>query len=266
MFFNEEDLLTVRLEEHSAFIDKFVIIELNETHSGLRKEQNFKPEKYEKFKGKIFYKFLDAGLIPSYKALIPYEHSGNINSNKSHWERENFQRNFSKIILKSLGVGDSDTVLSSDLDEIIDEKTFETCKQKIKTELCPRSNLKIAKVKQRHRNYKVNLLSDTFGYGPRVMEFATYDKIDPSLLREYNLGFVACEGGWHFSYLSKDKGGILTKMKSFSHAYQQDDVSTEDEAFKKMFKMVSYSEPIGDGYPKEILRNLDHYKEYIWHE
>ena len=82
-------------------------------------------------------------------------------------------------------------------------------------------------------------------------------------MREYNLGFEACEGGWHFSYLSKNKQNIFNKMKSFSHAYQQDDVSNENEAYEKMYKMISYQETDNKNLPQSILKNIEKYKDFF---
>jgi len=263
MFFNEEDLLKIRLEEHDSFIDKFIILELNQTHSGKPKPQNFNHEKFLKFKDKIIYRFVDFNIINKYKDLVSYSLSGNIYQNKSHWERENFQRNYSKIILNEINAGDDDIILSSDLDEILDENSFRTCTLKINGEKCPIYHIPVAKVKQKHRYYKLNLLSDNFGYGPRVMKFNFYKISDPSILREYNAGFVACEGGWHFSYLSKDKNNVYKKIKSFSHAYQQDDILNEDQALQRVLNLVKYKEDINSSYPKEILNNRHVYSDYI---
>ena len=62
-FFNEEDLLRIRLEEHNSFIDKFIIIEMNATHSGIKKSQNFDLNKFKDFESKIEYYFLDISLM-----------------------------------------------------------------------------------------------------------------------------------------------------------------------------------------------------------
>lgn len=263
MYFNEEDLLRIRLREHDSFIDKFVITELNQTHSGISKSQSFDIDKYKEFKDKIVYKFIDYNLINQHKNIVSYNKSQNLVSNKSHWERENFQRNYIQIILQSLNIQDSDNVLSSDLDEILDEKSFLTCASSIESNKCPIFQIPVAKVKQRHRYLKINLIAKDFGYGPRVMKYGLYKKVDPSLLREYNVGFVACEGGWHFSYLSKDKKNVFTKIKSFSHAYQQEDVVNEDDAFRKVEKLIDHKEDVDQTYPKEIIKNKELYLKYI---
>ena len=55
MFFNEDFILDIRLNELNQYVDKFVIVESNFTHSGEKKNFNFQIEKYSKFKNKIIY-------------------------------------------------------------------------------------------------------------------------------------------------------------------------------------------------------------------
>ena len=59
MFFNEEMLLDVRLNELNKFVDKFVITESTYTHSGKPKKLLFDINKYSKFKDKIKYIIVD---------------------------------------------------------------------------------------------------------------------------------------------------------------------------------------------------------------
>lgn len=262
MYYNEADLLRVRLAEHDSFVDCFVITELNQTHSGQPKAQNFDINLYPEFAHKIKYCFVDADLMNRGYPLISPGASRNLQENREHWGRENFQRNYSQVLLAHLGAIDSDVILSSDLDEIIDRKTYNKCLNYIEGNW--RSG--IAKVKQRHRCFKFNLVSSTnVGYGPRVMFYRTYKLNDPSLMREFNEGDTVCEGGWHFSYLSKDKANILNKMRAFSHAYQHGDVNSVDDAFDKLERhnYMDVKEEIDGTYPKELREHPERYRDYI---
>ena len=58
MFNNEEKLLEIRLNVLNKFVDYFVIIESEETHSGNKKKTTFKINKYPKFKEKLYIKRL----------------------------------------------------------------------------------------------------------------------------------------------------------------------------------------------------------------
>ena len=60
MFFNENDLLEIRLNEHDDFVEKFIIIESLQTHSGNSKRQNFDFNRFKKFEDKIEYVLLES--------------------------------------------------------------------------------------------------------------------------------------------------------------------------------------------------------------
>ena len=55
MFLNENDLLEIRINEHWEFVEKFIIIEAGQTHSGNNKPYNFDKQRFEKYSDKIVY-------------------------------------------------------------------------------------------------------------------------------------------------------------------------------------------------------------------
>ena len=55
MYFNEDLILEIRLNELCKNVEKFIIVESNYTHSGEFKEYNFDIKKFDKFKDKITY-------------------------------------------------------------------------------------------------------------------------------------------------------------------------------------------------------------------
>ena len=55
MYFDEDLLLDLRLNILNDFVDKFIIIESNLTHTGKFKKLKFDINKFEKFKHKINY-------------------------------------------------------------------------------------------------------------------------------------------------------------------------------------------------------------------
>ncbi len=102
-FFNEIDLLKIRLSLLDSIVDKFVIVELNKTHRGKEKEYNFLNHQgeFKKYKDKIIY--ITAENIPKYNGT-------------GDWTIENFQRN---CIMRGLNsCQPEDIIIISDLDEI----------------------------------------------------------------------------------------------------------------------------------------------------
>lgn len=102
-FFNEVDLLEIRLRMLYQYVDKFVIVEMNKTHRGKRKELYFKnnKERYNQYLDKIIY--ITPQDVPDYKG-------------DGDWTIENFQRT---CITRGLVKCEKDDIIMiSDLDEI----------------------------------------------------------------------------------------------------------------------------------------------------
>jgi len=109
-FFNEFDLLEIRLSYLYPYVDHFIIAESDTTHNGAEKPFNFQAQRdrYKRFEDKIIY---IASEMP--------EFSGDI---KGAWKREGFQRDEIKRGLQQANAQPDDIVLLSDLDEIINAK------------------------------------------------------------------------------------------------------------------------------------------------
>lgn len=99
IFFNEVDLLKIRLNILDKFVDYFVICESNYDHRGKHKKLNFDIKNFKKFEKKIIYVILEK---------FPEK----LNA----WQRQDYQRDF---LINGLNKADSnDIILFSDVDEI----------------------------------------------------------------------------------------------------------------------------------------------------
>lgn len=246
-FFNEIDVLKIRLATHSEFVDKFVIIEGKQTHSGLEKESNFLKSKdlFKEYLGKIEYYFIDINeKIPSFPSRgYP---------NTIDWIRENFQRNQLLEKCKDLGLQDNDIVINSDCDEIISSKEVENIK-----------NMEAYSVLQKHYAYKLNLFCGEDTDGPKIGYWKIMKNKDWSSLRTIR-EFPTIKGGWHFSFLYRDAFGVYNKFKSFAHNDDNPDVKDPEYAKDKVIKcLVKSKVEIDESYPKYITDNLDKMKELI---
>src|SRR5712692_10307059 len=100
-FFNELDLLEIRLSELAGVVDRFVLVESTRTHTNQPKPLYYHENRtrYSQFSSKIVH-------------IVVEDMPGGENA----WVRENHQRN---CIIRGLsGCGDDDTILVSDVDEI----------------------------------------------------------------------------------------------------------------------------------------------------
>ena len=115
-YFNEKELVELRLKYLNSIVDYFVVIESNITFTGKKKKWNFPnilKNNLKEFSNKIQYHQLNIELDK-----IKNEESWIIDNIKGDdfWRIENFQRNHIKTVCKKFS--DDDILIISDLDEI----------------------------------------------------------------------------------------------------------------------------------------------------
>jgi beta-1,4-mannosyl-glycoprotein beta-1,4-N-acetylglucosaminyltransferase len=101
-FFNELDILKLRLEILDPYVDKFILEEATVTFSGKKKEMLFDKNR------ELFKKYLDRIVY------VPVTDTPDVSSH----ERDYFQKNRLMEGLKAAGAGDEDVIIFGDVDEI----------------------------------------------------------------------------------------------------------------------------------------------------
>ena len=242
MYFNEDLVLDVRLNELNPYIDKFVIVESNFTHSGEKKDFNFDIRKYHKFANKIIYLKIDQK--PKNLIQINGEDSEDAIKNKQVENAlilENFQRNY---IYKGLeNFDDNDFILVSDIDEIPNLSLIDLNLHKNS----------IVLFKQYFFHYKFNLFLDNFYFfgskgcikkkliSPqwlRNVKGKKYSKfrIDAYFSKKkYNNIKIVEKGGWHFTNVM-DEEKIIYKLKSYLHHADFPENLLDKDIFKNLIK------------------------------
>ena len=184
-FFNEFDLLQVRLDELSPYVDRFVVAEANRTHAGTLKPY-----------------YLETALrdhpsleqIVLVKVELP-ECKGD------RWALENMQRN--ALVHGLQGTSPHDTVLVGDVDEIPNMATWDGKEGVFRGDAY---------------FYKVNLLHRELWNGTvavKAWRFGSpYGPILPQDCRNFRDMMTPCGEGKHFSWL----GDPAVKVVSFAHA------------------------------------------------
>ena len=247
MYFNEDLILEIRLNELYKYVEKFIIIESNYTHSGEFKEYNFDIEKFNKFKDKIIYikvKDKPKNYLEIDKNLTLDEKKGKQILNALILE--NFQRN---EILKGLNeANDDDFIIVSDLDEIPNLNNVNLNNYKSK----------IIIFKQIFFHYRFNLyLKDLNWFGSKCCTKKLFKS--PQWLRnikskkynffridtlfsekKYQNVFIVENGGWHFTTINNEEG-IIYKLKSFLHHADTPDNLLNKGTLKKLIKEKKFS-------------------------
>lgn len=252
MFFDEEQVLDLRLNIMDRYVDKFVITEASYMHSGRPKKLVFDINKFSKFKDKIIYNVVDKqpSNIASVNENDSYDTKGEKLINNSS-KREHYQRDMAQ---KSLNEAEpDDLILINDVDEIPNLKDINL--KKIKK--------KIIIFKQKVFFYKFNLLYEGMSwYGSRACR--KKDFISPQWLRDtkhkkypaWRLDIILSNtkyssihyienGGWHFTNI-KSPEEIEKKFSNFLHHQDFEDSGLTLDDVKEMVenKKVLYDHSV----------------------
>ena len=220
-FFNELDILAIRLNVLAPVVDKFVLVEAVRRHSGEPKELCFEKNKqrFALFLDKIIHVVVDD------EPELPSECPKLI----AAWAYENHQRN---AIVRGLeGVRDDDVVIISDLDEIPNPAQIRKYASK-----CVKERVVVV-FSQIYCRYYLNFICMNMPRwrGSKMLSWATfradatYANMEqhipmpefankgptPTRVRFLRPHLDIPEGGWHFSYYGGARQ-IQLKMKSIA--------------------------------------------------
>lgn len=272
-FFNELDLLEIRLNVLKDVVDKFVLVEADCTFTN-----HPKPLFFNENKGR-FDAFADRIIHVIVKDHPPF---------KTAWHYESHQRN--AISRGLVGAKPDDTILISDVDEIP------------RPEVIKRFNghRGIVSFRQRYYAYYMNFdnVRRVNWCGTKMLSYHDFQHcfdgikvIDNEILPlDVNEGttankircrnlprsrggtHIAHNGGWHFTCLGGAKA-VAAKMRSFSHQeYNPGDDKIDEQSIAKIiasgngtfWKMNCFAVPIDDSFPAYIRENQAKYAHLIF--
>lgn len=195
MFHDEVDLLHLRMQEHDPFVDHFVIVQADLTHTGKPKEiLSIKTNPaFSKFQKKII----------EVTALLD-------KNPQSPWDNEQKQRNAG---VKSINFESDDLVYISDADEIISRQYWPYLIQRLKSE-------NLIAVWQNFFYYNLNLQAKNIVWTmPKICRASVtqVSGLTASQIRLLSTAIcVPFSCGWHFSYLMPPER-ISKKISAFAH-------------------------------------------------
>jgi beta-1,4-mannosyl-glycoprotein beta-1,4-N-acetylglucosaminyltransferase len=244
LFFDELELLDIRLNYLDPIIDRFVIVESTKTFSLRDKPLVFQQnrEKFSKFLRKIEYVIVDDFSSPN------------------TWDNERYQRD---CIIRGLkGAQSDDIILLSDCDEIPRIESFRF------------SSLNgIVGFNQRIYYYYLNGLLNIPWVGTKAFSLETLRRESASKIRDTFLTSTFIDAGWHFSFLGTPER-IARKIRAFSHQELNKPEFTDlekikqrmqklEDVFSRSHISMSYV-TIDSSYPDYILKNLERFKHLIY--
>lgn len=283
LFFNELDLLEVRLNLLYPFVDYFVINESTQTFSGIDKPLYYleNKERFEKFQDKIIHNIIEK---PTENHLISA--GQRYGTNVECQQRDTYQKDSIKNYLDNICYP-NDIIIWSDLDEVPNPEAIENINEYYE-------HGKVYNFAQDYCMCYLNMVEKTgifrsqtpdFEYedypkwiGTKVFAFDflnryTLTDMKRPLLNEFNVRISP--GGWHWTYVGSNglsvEDRVISKIDSAAHQ-EYNDMSVKMQVRNLL---DSNCDPLGRGgckyevveiqetYPKFIIDNLKKYSYLI---
>lgn len=222
LFFNELDLLEIRLELMHNHVDYFIISECDTTFSGLPKPFYFEENKnrFSKYIDKIInIKHYNSGEIANlvnpyqgkkheiFEQVVEYYNSikntAETDFGVPHWCRDFIHRDLVKIGMDVCN--DEDIIIFSDLDEIPNPNKI-------------RFDGESYILNQRNMMYYINNenITNTW-YGTFITKFKNIRNDSLGFLRRKRMNYkLLNDSGWHLSFMG-GKERIIKKLNSYGH-------------------------------------------------
>jgi beta-1,4-mannosyl-glycoprotein beta-1,4-N-acetylglucosaminyltransferase len=242
-FFNELEILEIRLHEMDPWVDRFVLVESEETFSG-----NSKPLFFEENKDR-FERFL-----PKIIHLI----SPLVDKSTDAWDRQDYQRNYAMEALSDCA--DGDLILIGDVDEIVRGQDFTQVE---------RGKKLMTTFLQKNYIFYMNLLRAGAWPGTVMMPYRNLESsFHGSLWEARRLrrkGKATKLGGWHFTKMG-GKDDVVFRLKSSCHfntsSYKK--MASDSEYLHDLMegtRMIKRRKlnvvPIGYDHPDWFVKNIE---------
>ena len=274
IFFNELDLLELRLNILNDVVDYFVITESPWTVSGNPKPLYYQEnkERFSKFHHKIIHNITEE---------IPNDYSDYMDKKKYHtpmggndlnetpyreypirFQRAIFNRDSSIYGSVNFGINGDDIILTSDADEIMNPLVLKDLSW-----FDPNNHYVCL---QKAFYYKLNYLYQDDWMGTRISTFKTLSNYSVDLLRNMHKDAYRIEqAGWHWSFFG-DADNFRLKLASYEHTENNVETNTAnaerkiDEGIDPFGRSIQIKTiPIDDSYPDYIIDNQEKYAEFI---
>jgi len=243
IFFNEEDLLEIRLNELYDKVDHFLLIEGNKTFTGLDKPLYFRDD------------ILGKSWIQPFLPKLNF-FTCNLTA-ETNWEREAQQRNCIREVLYNHPMQDDDLIIISDVDEI-PQLPFSV-------NVTPCDCLTL--IQKMYYYFFNNYLFENPWPMAKVATWKYLKEHTPDDIRRLMTN-ERIECGWHFSFLG-DEQKILEKLQAFSHQELKEHFTIENIRAALAEKRDLFNRPdckmkvVPLEGPKFLLENRERFAKYI---
>jgi len=259
-FFNEEELVELRMNILDKYVDKFVVTECSVSHAGNAIEQRFPAlvkRKLNKFSHKIVYNY-----VTNTPTNFDFCDTSPWPRDADSFETDAWQREQSLASIRSCCDND-DIIIFGDLDEIpsLNEENIALCKKH-----------DLVHFRNEMFMYYLNLHKESGWYGSKMMTGKFVKQYHSRTIRTYltSLG-VNFFGGWHWCFMGGVKK-MIEKLEAYGHQELNNDFiksSLEKNITDLKDIFYRYGDTkfsilnIDERFPDEIRENLDKYSTFI---
>lgn len=226
MFYNELDILEIRLYELYDVVDYFILVEATGTHNGNKP----KPLYFQENKSR-YAKYLDKIIHITINYMENFDYMKNLpKTSTDHWYREHYQRECIRQGLLQLNLNDNDLLIVSDTDEIVKRSIItdiRTDKLKITDDLY---NLELTLY-----YYNIEYTRSTKWYQAKLIKYSR-TKTNESLTKIRYKKHAPCikDAGYHLSYFG-DVDFIQNKIESFAESIEYSEKGKSKEYLKECY-------------------------------
>ena len=270
-FYNELDLLELRMNILGDIVDYFVINEATITFTGKKKPLYFEEnkERFKKWEDKIIHHVLDDNneTLEKYWEGVSYHRSmmeDNIYQLPIHYQRACFHKD-SAIYALLDHAQDDDIILTSDADEIANPEAIKS----ISEWFYPNNHYVL---KGPVYYYYLNLLCEKEWMGTRVSTMKMLKTMSIDKLRQsHQNAWKVEDGSWHWSFFG-DADTVRAKMDAYEHQENnlpqfrdsmEERIEKGVDPFGRDYLYTPQVVPIDDTFPEYIIQNKNKLAKFI---
>jgi len=270
-FYNELDLLELRMNILGDVVDHFVINESTITFTGKKKPLYFaeNKERFKKWEDKIIHHVLTDNneTLEEYWEGVLYHRNmieDDIYKLPIHYQRACFHKD-SAIYALLDHAQDDDIILTSDADEIANPEVIEAISEWFEPD-------KHYVLKGPVYYYYLNLLCEKEWMGTRVSTMKMLKTMSVDKLRQtHQDAWKVEDGSWHWSFFG-DADTVRAKMDAYEHQENnlpqfrdsmEERIEKGIDPFGRDYLYKPSIVPIDDSFPEYIIKNQDKLEKFI---
>lgn len=266
-FYNELDLLELRLHELHDVVDYFVLAEATLTHSGLPKPLYYQEnwDRFKEFHKQVVHIVVDDMPVTKEEireAIPPEDQNWLVGGYQlgDDWVRERYQRN---AVMRAFSYClPDDIVIIEDADEMVRPEIVARLPEIIQDG----SNA----VEQVLHTYYLNWKCTNMPWwGSKVLRLSCFTNPSEHRFHTPAVQYIR-DGGWHFGYLG-GVNAIKDKIRAFAHqefnnyavfSKIESKLANLEDGISRQYQYEVV--PIDESYPKYIRDNIEKYDEMGW--